>query len=84
MPGCKPHVAWVPTEVAYLDSIRVTSFVLAEFLSATKTTRTKINTISYNTRRVGTLDPNGMCEIGQTSVALCLYAGLIDRWGDES
>ena len=65
----------------HLDSIRVTSFVLAEFLATTKTSRTKIDTISYNTRRVGALDPNGMCEIGQTSVALCLYARLVDCWG---
>jgi hypothetical protein len=66
---------------AHFDSIRVTSFVLAEFLPTTKAIRTKIDTISYDTRRVGTLDPNGMCEIGQTSVALGLHARLVDGWG---
>jgi hypothetical protein len=82
--GCQPHVACVLIGFAHLDPISVTSFVLPEFFTTTKTIRTKIDTISNDTRCVGTLDPYGMCEIGQTSVALCLYARLVDCWGKKT
>ena len=57
------------------------TFMLAKLLPTTKAIRTEVDPIPYDTHRICTLDSNGMSEIDQTPVTLCLHAWFVDGWG---
>jgi hypothetical protein len=56
------------------------TFMLAKLLPTAKAIRTEVDPIPNGTHRICALDSNGMSEIDQTAVTLCLYAGFIDGW----
>jgi hypothetical protein len=59
----KPQVIWVAANIAHLNPVCMTTFMLAKLLPTAKAIRTEVDPIPYSTRGICALDSNGMGEI---------------------
>jgi hypothetical protein len=75
---CKLQVIWVVVNLAHLNPVSMATFMLAKLLPTTKAIRTEVDPIPNCTHRICALDSNGMSEIDQTPITLCLYARFVD------
>ena len=74
----QPQVIWVAANIAHLNPVCMATFMLEKLLPTAKAIRTEVDPIPYGTDRICALDSNGMSEIDQTPVTLCLHARLVD------
>jgi hypothetical protein len=75
---CQPQFIAFSASIAHLNPVWMTTFMLVKLLPTAKAIRTEVDPIPYGTDRICALDSDGMSEIGQTPVTLCLHARFVD------